>query len=85
MRAKKPEKLLSTPTLLRLAGQAMMGVAMGLSFGLLLVIINPSDIAGLLQDGDPGVFVGALVTTFGIGAALTGALFMMTEEDGTLS
>lgn len=80
MRAKRPERLLSAATLMRLAGHAMMGVAMGLCFALTLVIANPSGIANLLQDAGPDVFIGTLVTTFGVGSALTGAVFMMAEE-----
>lgn len=80
MRAKGPEKPPSAATLMRLAGQAMMGVAMGLCFALTLAIANPSGIADLLQDAGPSVFIGALVTTFGIGSAVTGAVFMMAEE-----
>jgi hypothetical protein len=83
MRAKKPEKLLSTATLMRLAGHAMMGVAMGLCFALTLAFANPSGIAELLRDAGPSVFIGALVTTFGVGAALTGAVFIMTDETGS--
>ncbi len=85
MRAKKSGKLLSTATLMRLATQAVMGTAMALCFALLLVIVNPSDIADLLRDAGANVFLGALVTTFGTGAALTGAVFMMTEDNGPLS
>ncbi len=85
MRAKKSEKFLSTATLMGLASHAMMGAAMALGFALLLVIVNPSGIARLLQDAGANVFIGTLVTTFGIGSALTGAVFMMTEENGPLS
>ncbi len=80
MRAKGPEKPPSAATLIRLASHAMMGVAMGLCFALTLVIANPSGITNLLQDAGPDVFIGTLVTTFGIGSALTGAVFMIAEE-----
>jgi hypothetical protein len=62
-----------------------MGAAMGLAFALLLVVVNPSGVAGLIQDGgSPAVFVGTLVTMFGVGAALTGAVLIATEENSPL-
>ncbi len=85
MRVRKPSRLPSAAAAMNVAVQAMMGAAMGLSLALLLVIVNPSGIATLVHDGaSPGVFVGTLVLSFGIGAALTGAVFMMTEERGSV-
>jgi hypothetical protein len=85
MGANKPSGLLSSVAITRLVAQAAMGVAMGLAFTLLLVVINPSGVASLIQNGGgPAVFVGTLVTTFGIGATLSGAVFIATEENGPL-
>jgi hypothetical protein len=76
---------LVTPSgLLKLIGHAAMGVAMGLAFALLLVLVDPSGIATLVgHGGSQGitVFVGTLMLTFGIGATLTGAIFIMTEDN----
>jgi hypothetical protein len=69
--------------LLKLVGHAVMGVAMGLGFELILMFMNPSDIATLIAHGGSQgitVFVVTLVLTFGIGATLTGAVFIMTED-----
>ena len=60
---------------------AAMGVAMGLAFALILMVMDPSGIAALVQqEGNQVGAVGTLMLTFGIGAALTGAVFMMTED-----
>ena len=60
---------------------AAMGVAMGLAFALILMVMDPSGTAALVQqEGNQVGAVGTLVLTFGIGAALTGAVFMMTED-----
>jgi hypothetical protein len=57
------------------------GVAMGLAFALILMVMDPSGIAALVQqEGNQVGAVGTLMLTFGIGAALTGAVFMMTED-----
>jgi hypothetical protein len=60
-----------------------MGVAMGLAFALTLILIDPAGIATLVDHGGSQaiiVFVGTLVLTFAIGATLTGAVFIMTED-----
>jgi hypothetical protein len=60
-----------------------MGVATGLAFALMLILIDPADIATLIAHGGSqatAVFVGTLVLTFAIGATLTGAVFILTEE-----
>jgi hypothetical protein len=62
--------------------QAMMGAALGLTFGLALVLINPG-VAALLRDGGSSaifVFIVTLVTTFAIGATLTGAVFVLIDD-----
>jgi hypothetical protein len=84
MQTRKPSGLVSRLGLLRLVGQAAMGIAMGLAFALMLILIDPSGLAILVEHGGrqaTTVFVGTLVLTFGIGAALTGAVFIMTEDD----
>jgi hypothetical protein len=63
--------------LLRLASQTVMGVAMGLTFPLMLTLIDKYGVVSLIDhSSDPGtamlVFVGTLVVTFAIGATLTG-------------
>ena len=84
MHAKKPSGLVTPSGLLKLIGHVAMGVAMGLAFALLLVLVDPSGIATLVgHGGSQGitVFVGTLMLTFGIGATLTGAIFIMTEDN----
>lgn len=83
MRTKKRTGLACTSGLLRLANHTAMGVAMGLAFALMLVLINPAGIVPLIEHGGRqavAVFVGTLVMTFGIGATLTGAVFILTED-----
>lgn len=63
---------------------AAIGVAIGQSLALVLVLVDPSGIATLVGDGGsqgPAVIAGTLVLTFGIGASLTGVVFIMTEDD----
>jgi hypothetical protein len=76
--------LLTLSGILGLVGHAAMGVAMGLAFALILIVMDPSGIAILIDhSGNQGltVFVGSLVLTFAIGAALTGAVFIMMEDN----
>ena len=85
MRTKKPSVLLTPSALLNLASHTVMGVAMGLAFALMLTLIDQSGVVTLIDhNADPGtttlVFVGTLVLTFGIGATLTGLIFILTEE-----
>jgi hypothetical protein len=78
---KKPSGLVTPSGLLKLVVHAVMGVAMGLAFALILMVMDPSGTAALVQqEGNQVGAVGTLVLTFGIGAALTGAAFMMTED-----
>jgi hypothetical protein len=84
MQTKKPSGLLTPSGLLKLVVHAAMGVAMGLAFALILMVMDPSGIAALIQRGgsqDTAAFIGTLMLSFGIGAALTGAVFMMTEDN----
>ena len=71
----------SDPT--RLVGHAAMGVAMGLAFALLLIILDPAGTATLIAHGGKQAIIvcfGTIVLTFGIGATLTGAIFILTED-----
>jgi hypothetical protein len=84
MRTKKsPNKLpslISAGGIIMLMTHAMMGAALGLGFTLALILVNPA-VAQLLNHGGSGaVFVVTFVTTFAIGAALTGIVFMITED-----
>jgi len=83
MRTKQRSKLASPSGLLKLAGHTAMGAAMGLGFALMLILIDPADIATLVAHGGSqarAVFVGTLVLTFAIGATLTGAVLILTED-----
>lgn len=84
MQTRKPSGLITASGLLKLVSHAAMGVAMGLAFTLLLILIDPSGRAPLVERGasqDIALFVGPLVLTFAIGATLTGAVFILTEDD----
>ena len=84
MHTKRPSGLITPSGLLKLVGHAAMGVAMGLAFALILILVDPSGIATLIDHGGSQgttVFVGTLVLTFGIGATLTGVVFIMTENN----
>jgi hypothetical protein len=82
VQTKKPPGL-HTPWL-RLLGHAAMGVAMGLAFALILILMERSDIATAIDRGESQGSLGSvatLVLNFGIGATLTGLVFMMTEDN----
>jgi hypothetical protein len=83
MRTKKPSELATPSGLLRLECHTAMGAAMGAGFALMLVLIDPAEIATLIAHGGTeatAVFVGTLVLTFAIGATLSGAVFILTED-----
>jgi hypothetical protein len=83
LHTKKPSGLITPSGLLKLGSHAAMGVAMGLAFALVLMLADPSGIATLIAHGGTqavAVFVGTLVLTFGIGATLTGLVFIVTED-----
>lgn len=82
MRAKKSQSLISPAGFVRLMTHAMMGAALGLAFTLALILANPA-VAELLNDSGSGaiyVVVVTMVTTFSIGAALTGAVLILDEN-----
>jgi len=84
LHTKRPSGLITPSGLLKLVGHAAMGVAMGLAFALVLILVDLSSIATLIGHGGgqgTTVFVGTLVLTFGIGATLTGVVFIMTEDN----
>jgi hypothetical protein len=83
MRAKRSPDLVSASGLIRLVTHAMMGAALGLAFSLALLLSNPA-VAGLLSYGgrQPVImFALTLVTTFAIGATLTGIVFILMEDN----
>lgn len=67
----------------KLLVQAAMGSAMGLTFGLLLVVSNPAFAALIDTQGNSTiwVFVTTFTTMFAVGAALTGAVFMSNDNE----
>lgn len=82
MRTKKSSDLISASGLLKLMTHAMMGAALGLAFSLALILCNPA-VASLLDHGGSQavtVFALTLVTTFAIGATLTGVVFILIED-----
>jgi hypothetical protein len=61
-----------------------MGIAMGLVLTLILTVVDQQGVVRLM-DHDAGqnavfVFVGTIITTFGVGATLTGIILIMTER-----
>ena len=69
---------------MKLASNAAMGIAMALVFVLSLNVLDRSGIARLIDHSQGAtvlVFVGTVVTTFGIGATLTGLILIMTEDN----
>jgi hypothetical protein len=85
MRAKKSSDLISAAGFIKLMTHAMMGAALGLAFSLALILCNPA-VARLLSHGGSQaaiVFVLTLVTTFAIGATLTGLVFILAEDKQT--
>jgi hypothetical protein len=84
LHTKRPSGLITPSGLLKLVGHAAMGVAMGLAFALILMLVDPSGIATLVAHGENqgiAVVVGTLVLTFGIGATLTGVVFIIMEDN----
>ncbi|WP_458159656.1 hypothetical protein [Bradyrhizobium sp. 18BD] len=79
---KKPPSLISPAGAIKLVTHTMMGAALGLAFGLALTLSNPA-VASLLNHGGRQavlVFMLTLVTTFAIGATLTGVVFIIAED-----
>ncbi len=83
MRTGRRSQLAGLSGLLKLANHAAMGVALGLAFSLMLILIDPAGIATLIVHGGnqaTAIFVGAIVLTFAIGATLSGAVFILAED-----
>src|SRR5258705_734477 len=85
MRTRKPSAWLRASVLLGLASHTAMGIAMGLAFAFVLTLIDAIGVMALINHrADPKttmlVFVGSLTLAFGVGATLTGLVFMMMEE-----
>jgi hypothetical protein len=82
MPTKKSSDLISPSGLVKLMTHAMMGAALGLAFSLVLVLSNPGVASLLSHSGNQAVVVFALtlVTTFAIGATLTGVVFILAED-----
>lgn len=85
MRTKKRSAQPTTSVTLKLASHTIMGVATGLAFALILSLVDKYGLVNLIDhsaDTDSTiVFAGALVLTFGIGATITGLIFMLMEQD----
>ena len=83
MRTKSLAALLKLSVLLELACHAAMGVALGLTFSFIL-IITPRVSALIALASNPHDIRLTLVATcalmFGMGAALTGLVFKVTED-----
>ena len=82
MRTRKSSDLISPAGLIKLMTHAMMGAALGLAFSLTLILSNPAVASLLDHGGSQAAMVVALtlVTTFTIGATLTGAVFILVED-----
>jgi hypothetical protein len=82
MRPKKSSSLISPSGVIKVVTHAMMGAALGLALGLLLILSNPAVANLLIHGGHQAVvvFVLTLVTTFAIGATLTGIVFIIAED-----
>jgi hypothetical protein len=85
MRIKKRLILPTSSVVLKVASQTVMGIAMGLALTLILTGVDQQGVVRLI-DHDAGqdavfVFVGTIVTTFGLGATLSGLILIMTENN----
>jgi len=85
MRTRKRSPLLKPTVLLELAGNACMGAALGLTFALILTLTPAFGVSALIAlSPNPDDILLTIVATcalmFGIGAALTGLVFRLTED-----
>jgi hypothetical protein len=85
MRTRKPSALFNPSMLLEVAGHTAMGVAMGLALAFVMTLVDAFGVmAYIAHSEDPKttmiVFVGSFMLAFGIGATLTGAVFMLMED-----
>jgi hypothetical protein len=84
-RTKKTRALRAPSILLELAGHAAMGVALGLGYSIALIFFDAFGVRALIAHSDEPrtimmVFAGMFALTFGVGATLTGFVFIMMEE-----
>lgn len=82
MRAKKLSDILKPDAVLAVASHAAMGVALGLVFAMVLIETPFFGIRTLISTSDnPAatmtMFLGTVVSMFGIGATLTGVILML--------
>ena len=60
-----------------------MGMALSLGFGLIVMLTDPGGTATLIKHAgvqDGIISIGSFMLNFGIGAALTGAIFMSMDD-----
>ena len=79
------QKAPKTSLVVRLVAHLGMGITLGIIFGLCLVHFNIANISAIIQNTfDPGAtlaeFIGSIVLDFGIGATLTGFIFMEMDR-----
>jgi len=87
MRAKKPSAVLASSMLLEVAGQTAMGIALGLGFAFVLTHFPQFGIVAYIdQSFSPRdammMLVVTCVTTFGIGATMTGLALSRMRDIG---
>ena len=81
MRRKTPSRFGLPVSTVKLLVHTAMGAAMGLAFAMLLLVFDASFAALLKHQGSSELWLLAvsLITTFAVGATLTGALFMRED------
>jgi membrane protein CcdC involved in cytochrome C biogenesis len=82
---KKPSAIVKPGIVLAIANHAAMGIALGLVFALILIWTPLFGVRALIDlSDDPSAtlatFVGSVILMFGVGAALTGFVFMMEDD-----
>ena len=85
MRARKRSSSLKPAVLLKLASHSAMGIALGLAFAFVLTRVPAFGVMTLIDHsvaprGAMLAFVGSFAMMLGIGATLTGLLFMVMDE-----
>jgi predicted cation transporter len=85
MRPNRRSALLKLSVLLEFANHAAMGVALGLAFSLISIVIPAFGVGALIAMGSNPHdvmlrFVGTCALMFGVGAALTAIAFKVTEQ-----
>jgi len=69
--------------MLEIASQGAMGVALGLTFAFMVILIPATGVSALIAKSSEDilrVFVCTCALTFGIGAAVTGFLLRITQD-----